>query len=73
MILDVHTADSGDKGDISALPIPAYVVDENVRGTREPALLIGDNDIEVLALKSLELMHDLLIYTVSFPPVARST
>lgn len=72
MILDVHTADSDDNGDISALPIAAYVVDENVRGTREPALSIGDNDIEVLAL-SLELMYNLLIYTVSFPPVARNT
>jgi len=70
---DVHTADSGDNGDISALPIAAYAVDENVRDTRESALLIGNKNIEVLALRSLEPMHGLLIYTVLFPLVVRST
>jgi hypothetical protein len=73
VILDIHTADSGDNGDISALSIAAYAVDENVRGTREPGLLICDNDIEMLALRSLEPMHGLLIYTVLFPLVARNT
>lgn len=70
---DVYTADSGDNGDISALPTATYAVDENVRDTRESALLIGDNDIKVLALRSLEPMHGLLIYIVFFPLVARNT
>lgn len=45
MILDVHTADSGDNGDISVLPIAAYAVDENVRDAREPAPLIFNSVI----------------------------
>lgn len=68
---DVHTADSGDNGDISALSTAAYVVDENVRDIREPALLICNEDIKLPALRSLEPMHGLLIYTILFPLVAR--
>lgn len=68
---DVHTADSGDNGDISALPAAPYVVDENVRGIRELALLAGFKGIEGLALRSPERMHGLLIYTLLFPLVAR--
>jgi hypothetical protein len=68
---DIYTADSGDNGDMSALSTAAYVVDENVRDIRGPALLICNDDKELPALRSLEPMHGLLIYTSLFPLVAR--